>query len=123
MWMGSQCAIKIARQPHQKTAGVLAGSAPIFPSNLSGTCGTPKDTAIPAVASDEWAKKLDDKERRFVEGYLQTLNKREAALYAGWSESTAKRWAYEIFKRPHVREAIEYFCAPVPASRKRGSST
>jgi hypothetical protein len=66
-----------------------------------------RGTAIRARASDEWAKNLDDKDRLF-EGYLQTLNKREAALYAGWSESTAKRWAYEIFKRPHVREAIEH---------------
>jgi hypothetical protein len=68
----------------------------------------PKDTAIPAVASDEWAKKLDDKERLFVEGYLQTLNKRQAAEYAGYSHETAKRFAYEIFKRAHVREAIEH---------------
>jgi hypothetical protein len=45
----------------------------------------PKDTAIPAGASDEWAKNLDDKERLFVEGYLQTLNKREAAKYAGYT--------------------------------------
>jgi phage terminase small subunit len=69
---------------------------------------SPKDTAIPAGASDEWAKNLDDKERLFVEGYLQTLNKRQAAEYAGYTESTAKRFAFEIFKRPHVREAIEH---------------
>jgi hypothetical protein len=68
----------------------------------------PKDTAIPASASEEWAKNLDDKERLFVEGYLQTLNKRQAAEYAGYSHETAKRWAYEIFKRPHVREAIKH---------------
>jgi hypothetical protein len=67
----------------------------------------PKDTAIPAGHSDEWAKNLDAKEHLFVEGYLQTLNKRQAAEYAGYSHETAKRFAYEIFKRPHVREAIE----------------
>jgi hypothetical protein len=67
----------------------------------------PKDTAVRAGTSDEWAKKLDDKERLFVEGYLQTLNKREAAKYAGYTQATANRFAYEIFKRPHVREAIE----------------
>jgi phage terminase small subunit len=50
---------------------------------------------------------VDDKERLFVEGYLQTLNKRSAAKYAGYTQETAKRFAYEIFKRPHVREAIE----------------
>jgi phage terminase small subunit len=39
---------------------------------------------------------------------LQTLNKRLAAEYVGYTESTAKRFAFEIFKRPHVREAIEH---------------
>jgi phage terminase small subunit len=58
--------------------------------------------------SDDWAKKLDDKERLFVEGYLQTLNKREAARQAGYTESSAVRYAHEIFRRPHVREAIEH---------------
>jgi phage terminase small subunit len=67
----------------------------------------PKDTAVPAGASEEWAKGLDDKERLFVEGYLRTLNKRQAAEYAGWSHESARRHAYSIFNRPHVREAIE----------------
>ena len=56
----------------------------------------PKDTAIPAVASDEWAKKLDDKERLFVEGYLQTLNKKRAVEYAGYTEESARKYAYTI---------------------------
>ena len=68
----------------------------------------PKDTAVRAGAPDEWAKNLDDKERLFVEGYLQTLNKRQAAEYAGYSDASAKRYAYEIFRRAHVREAIEH---------------
>jgi phage terminase small subunit len=68
----------------------------------------PKDTAIPAGASDEWAKNLDDKERLFVEGYLQTLNKRQAAEHAGYTYESSRRWAYDIFNRPHVREAIEH---------------
>ena len=66
----------------------------------------PKDTKPPS--GGDWAKNLDDKERLFIEGYLQTLNKRQAAEYAGYSHETAKRWAYETFKRPHVREAIEH---------------
>ena len=78
-----------------------------FQSNLSGSRVNPKDTAIPWGASDEWAKKLDDKERLFVEGYLQTLNKRQAARYAGYTDESAARYAYEIFNRPHVREAIK----------------
>jgi phage terminase small subunit len=76
-------------------------------SNLSGSGVNPKDTAIPASASDEWAKKLSDKERLFVEGYLQTLNKRQAAEYAGYTKATANRRAFDVFNRPHVREAIE----------------
>jgi phage terminase small subunit len=31
----------------------------------------------------------------------------EAAKYAGYTEATANRFVYDIFKRPHVREAIE----------------
>jgi phage terminase small subunit len=76
-------------------------------SDLSGASVNPKDTAIPADATDEWAKKLSDKERLFVEGYLQTLNKREAAKYAGYTQATANRRAFDVFNRPHVREAIE----------------
>jgi Terminase small subunit len=85
-------------------AGLYSGLAR---SNLSGSRVKPKDTAVRSGASDEWAKNLDDKERLFVEGYLQTLNKREAAEYAGYTPETAKRFAYEIFTRSHVREAIE----------------
>jgi hypothetical protein len=68
---------------------------------------TPKDTAIPPGHPEEWAKNLDAKERLFVEGYLQTLNKKQAAEYAGYAHETAKRRAYDVFNRPHVREAIE----------------
>jgi phage terminase small subunit len=57
---------------------------------------------------DDWAQDLDDRERLFVEGYLQTLNKREAARLAGYTESSAIRHAHEIFRRPNVREAIEH---------------
>jgi phage terminase small subunit len=67
----------------------------------------PRDTAIPAGASEEWAKKLGSKERLFVEGYRQTLNKRKAARYAGYTDESAAKYAYDIFNRPHVREAIE----------------
>ena len=74
---------------------------------MSGSRVKPKDTAIPAGASDEWAKNLDDKERLFVEGYLQTLNKLRAAEYAGYTFESARKHAYDIFKRPQVRDAIE----------------
>jgi hypothetical protein len=67
----------------------------------------PKDTAVRGSVSDECAKNLDDKERLFVEGYLQTLNKRQAARYAGYTDESVARYAYDIFNRPHVREAIE----------------
>jgi hypothetical protein len=74
---------------------------------------TPKDTAIPASTSEEWAKNLDDKERLFVEGYPQTLNKRSAAEYARYSSESAKRYAHEIFRRAHVREAIGHVAATI----------
>jgi Terminase small subunit len=76
-------------------------------SNLSGSGVNPKDTTIPAGASDECAKKLSNKERLFVEGYLQTLNKRQAAEYAGYTKAPANRRPFDVFNRPHVREAIE----------------
>jgi phage terminase small subunit len=72
---------------------------------LSGTSVTPKGTTIPA--GDEWAKKLNDRERLFVEGYLQTLSKKQAALHAGYTYESARRHSYTVFNRPHVREAIE----------------
>jgi phage terminase small subunit len=40
-------------------------------------------------------------------GYLQRLNKKRAAEYAGYTSESATRRAYDIFNRPHVREAIE----------------
>jgi phage terminase small subunit len=67
----------------------------------------PKDTAIRASANPDWANGISDKERLFVEGYLQTLNKCHAAEYAGYTHQTASRYAYEIYNRPHVKAAIE----------------
>jgi hypothetical protein len=89
-------------------AGIQAALASVSHSNPSSSSVTPKDTAIPASASNEWAKNLDDKERLFVEGYLQTLNKLRAAEYAGFTFESARKHAYTIFNRPHVREAIEH---------------
>jgi hypothetical protein len=33
---------------------------------------------------------------------------RQAAEYAGYTRSSQLRWAYEVFKKPKVREAIEH---------------
>ena len=38
---------------------------------------------------------------------MQTLNKKQAAEYAGYTHESTRRHAYSIFNRPHVREAIE----------------
>jgi hypothetical protein len=86
---------------------LLLADAELQRLDLSGALVNPKDTAIPAVASDEWAKNLTDKERLFVGGYLQTLNKKQAAEYAGYTHESARKHAYDVFNRPHVREAIE----------------
>lgn len=59
----------------------------------------------------EKAKKLTDKERRFVGEYLIDLDARKAALAAGFSETVANSKAYQWVSnsktKPHVYEAIQ----------------
>lgn len=52
------------------------------------------------------AKKLTDKQQRFVEEYLIDLNGTQAALRAGYSEKTAGRQACELLEKTHIAEAI-----------------
>lgn len=50
---------------------------------------------------------LSDRERRFVDSYLKTWNKTRAAMEAGYSAKTAGSVGFEIYNRPHVKEAIK----------------
>ncbi len=52
------------------------------------------------------AKKLTDKQQRFVEEYLVDLNATQAAIRAGYSKKTARDIGYENLTKPDIRAAI-----------------
>jgi hypothetical protein len=54
-----------------------------------------------------WARDLSDKEYAWLLSYLQTFNRRQAAIDAGHSEVGAHSRGSEIAKKPHIRKAIE----------------
>ena len=51
--------------------------------------------------------RLTDKQRSFINHYLQCWNAAEAARRAGYSEKTARNIGYENLTKPHLREVIE----------------
>ena len=52
------------------------------------------------------ADDLTPKQAAFVQEYLIDLNATQAAIRAGYSESTAKEIGYENLTKPHIGEAI-----------------
>jgi phage terminase small subunit len=50
---------------------------------------------------------LTDKQRLFVEEYLQSWNATDAARKAGYSEHTASFIGYENLRKPYIREFID----------------
>ena len=52
-------------------------------------------------------KKLTDKQKMFVKEYLIDLNATQAAIRAGYSESTAKEIGCENLTKPNIAEAIQ----------------
>ena len=52
------------------------------------------------------AKKLTDKQQRFVDEYLKDLNATQAAIRAGYSERTAQEQSSRLLSNVMVREAI-----------------
>ena len=51
--------------------------------------------------------KLTEKQRRFVDYYVETGNKTEAAKKAGYSEKTAARIGDENLRKPAIKAAID----------------
>lgn len=51
--------------------------------------------------------KLTVKQNKFIDEYMIDLNATQAAIRAGYSESTAKEIGYENLTKPHIAEAIE----------------
>lgn len=60
-----------------------------------------------ARIEEPWSGGLSDREYVFVQAYLQTLLLEESARAAKYPKSTAGKMAWEIIRRPHVREAID----------------
>ena len=52
-------------------------------------------------------EKLTPKQARFVEEYLVDLNATQAAIRAGYSETTARAIGYENLTKPDIQQAIE----------------
>lgn len=50
---------------------------------------------------------MTPKQQRFVEEYLIDLNATQAAIRAGYSESTASEIGYENLTKPQIAEAIQ----------------
>lgn len=51
-------------------------------------------------------KGLSVKERQFVKGLARGLTQKEAALRAGYADTTAHKKAYDIIRRPLVQSAL-----------------
>lgn len=52
-------------------------------------------------------KKLTDKQEMFCKEYLVDLNATQAAIRAGYSETSAKEQGYENMTKPHVVDFIQ----------------
>lgn len=51
--------------------------------------------------------KLTERQRRFVEAYIETANATEAARRSGYSEKTASVTGIENLRKPNIKKAIE----------------
>lgn len=52
-------------------------------------------------------RKLTDKQTRFVEEYVKSLNATQSAIRAGYSEKTASEVGYQLLQKTSVSTAIE----------------
>ena len=52
------------------------------------------------------ARKLTDKQKKFVEEYLIDLNATQACIRAGYSPNRASEQAYQLLQKTTVQEAI-----------------
>lgn len=51
--------------------------------------------------------KLTEKQKRFVDEYIISLNATQAAIKAGYSEKTAEQQAYQLLQKTSVCEALQ----------------
>ena len=52
------------------------------------------------------SKKLTERQRRFVDNYVDCGNGADAARKAGYSENADDEIAYENLRKPHIKAAI-----------------
>ena len=62
-------------------------------------------------------KELTEKQRRFIDYYLQTGNAAEAARRAGYSEKTSYSIGHENLKKPEIKSAIDARLADLSGER------
>ena len=51
--------------------------------------------------------KLTEKQKRFIDYYIETLNATEAAIRAGYSEKTARSIGAENLRKPDIKKYID----------------
>lgn len=49
---------------------------------------------------------MQENHKRFADKYFETLNGKESAIYAGFSEDTAKQQAWQLLQRDDISEYI-----------------
>lgn len=54
------------------------------------------------------SEKLTERQKRFIDYYIQYGNGAKAAREAGYSEKSARREASRLMKRPDVRQVLEH---------------
>lgn len=50
---------------------------------------------------------MNDKQKRFCEEYVVTLNGAQSAINAGYSEKTARQKAYELLSQDNIQDFIQ----------------
>lgn len=62
-------------------------------------------------------KKLTERQRRFVDAYVETGNATKAAIMAGYSKKTAAVIGAENLKKPYIKRAIEERMKEIEAAK------
>lgn len=67
-----------------------------------------RKSAFPSAESTSTptGKALTDRQMLFVEHYVQSLNAKQSAIKAGYSEKTAEQQGYQLLQKPSVQAAI-----------------
>lgn len=50
---------------------------------------------------------MNDKQKKFADRYLETVNGKDSAIYAGYSEATARFKASELLREPTIKAYID----------------